>query len=466
MKIKKKALIELVILIVVLVVSVPLLKPKIAILLNNKGIDYCNSGEIDKAIPFFKKSLKVRLDPQVYCNLANAYRKKGKLKESIIAYDKALKLDSGCIEAYYGLAYNYEEGKMYKQAISCLKKAESLGSHRAKKELKAIRFRYVVSLFNEAIDLYIEGDKDKAESKLNEVVELEPKFSFAYKMLGDIKFSKDLFDEAIANYEQAIELGLKDFSIYNLYNDIGICYIRLENYSNAIKYLKKAHRLEPTNVDILYNLASALRDNRNFDEALEKYTKLASLKFDYPDVHNNMADIYRSMGKGEEAEEEYKNEIEVVKAKLFRNPDDIYSLNGLALAYNGLREYEKAKKIIDSVIEKSPGYGEAFYTRAKIYENLGEVGKAVKDLEKARNLFPSSGFIDSYLFRLKTKRVIPKDKEFFSNDIIIYLRNGRQIKGRLKRETNDRIFLDVLVGNSFGTIAINREDIESLKKIK
>lgn len=464
MKIKKRFFIDLVIFIVVLAVSAPLLKPQIATLLNNKGIAYFDSGKIDKAIPFFKKSLKVKPDPLVYCNLANAYQKKGNLAESIVEYEKAVKLDPGCIEAYYGLAYNYEDRKMHKQAMSYLKKAEFLGSHRAKEELEVIRYRCFISLFNEATDLYIKGRIDKAESKLNELLELEPNFPFAYKILGDIKFSKNLFAEAITNYEQAIELGLKEAGVYNLYNDIGICYMRLENYSNAIKYLKKAHRLEPTNVGILYSLASTLRDNKNFDEALEKYRKLVRLKFDYPDVHNNIADIYKSMGKGEEAEEEYRNEIEVVKAKLSSNPGDIYSLNGLALAYNGLGEYEEAKKIIDSVIEKNPGYKEAFCTRAKIYENLGEIEKAIKDLGKARTLFAGSGFIDSSIFRLKTKGVIPKGKESFSNDTIIYLRNGRQIQGRLKKETDDRIFLEVLVGDSFGTIAINRKDIELLKK--
>ncbi len=452
--------------IVVLAVSVPLLKPQIATLLNNKGIAYFDSGEIDKAIPFFKKSLKVRLDPFVYCNLANAYQKKGNLTESIVEYEKAVKLAPGCIEAYFGLAYNYEDRKMHKKAMSYLKKAEFLGSHRAKEESEVIRYRCFASLFNEATDLYIKGRIDKAESKLNELLELETNFAFAYKILGDIKFSKNLFDEAITNYKQAIELGLKKASVYNVHNDIGICYMRLENYSDAIKYLKKAHLLEPTNLDILYGLASTLRDNENFDEALEKYRKLVGLKFDYPEVHSNIADIYKSVGKKEEAEQEYRNEIEVAEAKLSSNPDDIYSLNGLALAYNGLGKYQEAKRIIDDVIEKNPDYKEAFFTRAKIYENLEESEKAIKDLEKARPSFFPSEFIDSSIFRLKTKKIIPKGEESFFNDTIIYLRNGRQIQGRLKKEAEGRIFLEVLVGDSFGTITINRKDIESLKKIE
>lgn len=468
MKIKRKTLtlIELIVLVVVLTVSVPLFKPKIAILFNNKGIDYYDTGKIDKAALFFKKSLKIRPDPQVYCNLANAYREKKMLKESIIEYNKALQLDPNHIQAYFGLAYTYEEEGRYEEALSYLEKVESLDLHRARKELEKLRFKYAVSLFSKASDFYTEGDKNNAELKLKEAIALKPNFSFAYKTLGDINFSKNLFAEAIANYKRAMELGLSNVNIYNLHNDIGISYAKLENYSEALKYLRKAYKLEPNNVNILYNLATTLRDNKNFAQALKKYKKLVGLNFSYPNVHNDMGDIYKSLGKQEDAEKEYKNEAEIVKAELSRIPGNIYSLSRLALAYNGLGQHAEAKKIIDSVIEKRPDYGEAFYTRAKIYENLGETKKAISDLKKARNIFPKVGFIDSYIFRLKSKRPTPKDKEAFLNDTIIYLTNGRQIQGKLKMEVDDRIFLDVLVGDSFGTIAINRQDIKSLDKLK
>ena len=99
MKSKKKSLVELLVLIVIVAVSASLLRPKIANWLNNKGVDYCNIDEIDKAIPLFKKSLKIRPDPKVHCNLANAYQEKRKLKEAVVEYNKALQLNFEYIEA-------------------------------------------------------------------------------------------------------------------------------------------------------------------------------------------------------------------------------------------------------------------------------------------------------------------------------------------------------------------------------
>ncbi len=466
MKSAKKTLVELAVLIIVASISLLLLKPRLALWLSNKGVDYYNIGEVDKAVSFFKKSLKVKPDPKVYCNLAGAYREKGMLRESNIEYEQALRLDGDYTQAYFGLAYNYEDEHLYEQAIASLKAAQAHGAQEAQAELEQLGSEYAVFLFNQAIDAYLAGDKNQAEFQLNKGIELKPDFIFAHKMLGDIKFGQYRFREAIVDYQRAIALGLKDATIYNLYNDIGICYMHLEDYTEAARYLRKAHQLEPLNLNILYNFACILRDNKNFTEALEKYRELARIQFNYPNVHNNLADIYKLMGKAEQAEKEYRNEVEVVETELSHQPENIYSLNRLALAYNGLGRYAQAKEIVDRVIAKEPDYAEAYYTRARIYESLGEGKEAVDDLVKAKRLFPRAGFIDNYILRLKTRKAFAQSQELFSNDTLIYLTNGRQIKGRLKNKTEEQVFLDVLVGNSFGTIAIEHKDIRSMERLK
>ena len=117
-------------------------------------------------------------------------------------------------------------------------------------------------------------------------------------------------------------------------------------------------------------------------------------------------------------------------------------------------------------LSKKPDYAEAFYTRAKIHENLKEFRLAINDLKKAKSLFPSTGFIDAYIFRIKTRRLIPKDEAAFPNDATVYLKNGRRIQGRLKSQTKETVFLDVFVGNSFGTIMIRQQDIKLLQKME
>ena len=53
-------------------------------------------------------------------------------------------------------------------------------------------------------------------------------------------------------------------------------------------------------------------------------------------------------------------ELRIVEEKTLKQNASPFDLNRLALAYNGLGLYQKAKNIIDKAIKNSPGYGEAF----------------------------------------------------------------------------------------------------------
>lgn len=48
-----------------------------------------------------------------------------------------------------------------------------------------------------------------------------------------------MFEKAIESYKDAL-----DFDVSNsiLYNNIGICYIRLKRYDLALRYLKKSYK--------------------------------------------------------------------------------------------------------------------------------------------------------------------------------------------------------------------------------
>lgn len=312
-------------------------------------------------------------------------------------------------------------------------------------------------LYNESFVFFSLGNTHQALLKLKELLDLSPDFAEAYKLAGDIKARRGLFKEAVVNYERAWELGVKNG---DLYNDLGICYMRIENYPAAVKYLNEAYQLEPFNADIIYNLASTLRDNEQFDEALLRYRELVSLKYDYPNAHNDLAIVYELIGKREEAEAEYQNEIRVIRAKFHNQPEDISTLTALSVAYNGLRQYHQAKEIIDKVIKENPDYGKALYTRAVIYANLGEPQKAMEDLEKAKEFFPFGGFLDNYIIELRKGGDSLTNRESFFSDTVIHLDNGRIMKGKFLRETKDKVYLEKMIGSSIVIIGIPREEIK------
>ena len=82
------------------------------------------------------------------------------------------------------------------------------------------------------------------------------------KIKGDRFFKENMFEKAIESYKDAL-----DFDVSNsiLYNNIGICYIRLKRYDLALRYLKKAINLSPNNKDILFNIIELLIEKEDFD---------------------------------------------------------------------------------------------------------------------------------------------------------------------------------------------------------
>lgn len=461
----KRFLIELIIFLAVVAFSLPLLRPRLAILLNNQGTQYWERGEPAKAVTFFRYSLSVMPTARVYCNLALAYKEAGRISEAIAGYTQALRLDPRCAPAYYGLSDSYLEKQLYEESLRWLKQAEVYGREEVEIREKNINMAYGIFLFNEAAEFYyVKKDVSTALVKLDKAIMLEPDFALSYKLRGDIRFEKGLFSEAIEDYRKALDLGLKEVKIYNLYNDIGISYLRIEDYENAVEYLKKACSHEPGNVHILYTLASTLRDAQKWTEALKKYQELTAVRPDYPNAHNDMAGIYHLMDDEEKVAEEHQQEIETAQDCLAKNPKDVHCLARLAEAYNGLGRYAEAETFADQAIQLDPEYADAFYIRARIYENSGRMEKAVQDLSRAKQLYPRTRLVDNYILRLKTKRGLPAEDGYLLPDTVVYLKNGRKIEGRLKMEDEQKVFIEILVGGSYGTVGIERDNIMSLQR--
>jgi len=443
--------------------TAPLLKTKVATFLNNKGLEHLEDREYDSAIALFKKSLLVKPLSLTHYNLGEVYREQDKITAAVNEYEQAIGLDEKNADAYYQLVEIYMAKGRYGEAIEQLLKVQRFDPKGAGQKLEIAQRERIVYLFNEAGEFYLQGNNRKALERLQVLIRQEPSFKFSYKLAGDIYLSEERMPEALLHYKKALGLGLEDAQVYN---NLGIIHMTREEYPRAVMYLREAYYLKPHNINIVYNLASTLRDNKELREALELFKKVVQLKYDYFNVHNDMAEIYMILGDREEAIRQYRKELKIIDERLLRNPADLFSLTSKASAYNGLGRHEEAKKIIDEVIRRNPYYGEAYFVRARIETNLGNKANAKQDLLKAKKFFPSSLFIDEHIRQLgSAHKVQPQRKEVVSPDTLIRLQNGNILKGRLKRRASGKVYLEMMIGSSIGTIGIPEEDIESLKTL-
>lgn len=62
--------------------------------------------------------------------------------------------------------------------------------------------------------------------------------------LGNAVYNNGQYEEAIENYSKAIrERNCEDKDLYCCYYNIGVCHLKLKNYTNSLDYLRNAYEL-------------------------------------------------------------------------------------------------------------------------------------------------------------------------------------------------------------------------------
>lgn len=171
---------------------------------------------------------------------------------------------------------------------------------------------------------YLSGNLQSALNNINKTIEKSDindwkHFAFRGNIYEDLKN----YQQAITDYEQAIEYAQSDIEVYALYHQIGFCYLNLNNNEKASEFytysidLKKQHPNTEFNSDqegmdggvmlgvpfkrMYNNRGNALMNLGKLNEALEN----CKLSIDYDRQYSNpyllLAQIYSKAGQEQEA---------------------------------------------------------------------------------------------------------------------------------------------------------------------
>ncbi len=492
-----KRIIEYLLLLAALVIFLYLARGKLEAFFYNQGNDYFERSLYKEAIGSYGNVLKI--NPQSWLarlGLAEAYKDSQDYDKAADEYNKALNINPLCVKAYQSLAEMYSQKGSHVEALSVISRARDkiLNNPEINQSSQECCYDFVVSTLNKSTELFLINknaeaisllkdtlkscpdfavaqymlgyyyvsvkDYDSAEVSLRKALLIAPQFYYAHKLLSQLYFKKGNFEKELSSAKDALALNNNDSSICN---DLGLALMHLERYAEAITYLKKAVSLDPNNTDYIYSLGSVYRDNKMFDQAIIEYNKLNVLKDDYLNLHNDLADIYDNLGNRAQAISEYQKETRYCLRELENNPDNPVLLNNYAYALNCLGEFEKAKKAIESVVSSYPRYRQAYLTLARIHENMENSDLALRALEKAKQLSAGEDFIDEEISRLN-KQSLSKPKTYLEQQDRIYLKNGRQLQGKIRKEYPDKVVLEVWLGSSRGEVIFYRDSIERIEK--
>ncbi len=368
-------------------------------------------------------------------------------KEVIKRY-RALGVDSQNIDFYEAKIYALE-GK-YKEAINCL---DSLIEKVSLDKPEETDIDNVIDVWEEkGYCLEKLGDSDKAMEAYKFIVFKDKNNKFAYGRMGIIYKNKGNLIEAMDMFDKQIDLEPSAFYYINR----GIINRYLSKHKSALEDFKNALIYDPNNVYSLSRIGLIYETHREFEEALENYTKALEYasKEDRKEILVFRARVLQCMNRFEESKSDYENYFQ----EFGLNADTAYDYSELLQRMNLI---DDAIKILARCIDELP-YSEDVQMCIRqmifIYGNEGYVDRANEAFMLAINhdendckayasigeVFRNNGlYKDAKRHLEKAVKLDIKNKQNYYSELVEVVTMESQFNHHLKKYV-EKAFIDPL----------------------
>jgi tetratricopeptide (TPR) repeat protein len=231
------------------------------------------------------------------------------------------------------------------------------------------------------------GEYDQAIADFDQAITLKPDDAGTYSSRGDAYRKKGEYDRAIADYDQALALE-PDYA--EAYYGRGLTYSLNGEYDRAIKDFDQALALKPGYAEAYYGRGLTYRLKGEHDHAIADFDQALALKPDYAEAHYRRGLIYNLKGEHDRAITDFDQALAL-------KPDDGETYKARGDAYRQKGGYDRAIKDYDQALALKPDYAEAYNYRGLIYGVKGEYDRAIADLDQALALKPD--YAQAYNYR-------------------------------------------------------------------
>lgn len=181
------------------------------------------------------------------------------------------------------------------------------------------------------------------------------------------------WDEAEELVNNTIELFPNE---YNIHIHMGIILKNKGQFLEAIESYKKSIELNPDNSVTFRLLGQAYEATRNLEEALKAYVKAISLNDSYEDIQKEKNNLIKKINNNEDNKtksirlinnKEFEKAIKILNEVIDTDLYDYIAFNILGGIYIEIGNYEKASINLERAIKINPEYGNAYYNLAVLY---------------------------------------------------------------------------------------------------
>jgi protein O-mannosyl-transferase len=221
----------------------------------------------------------------------------------------------------------------------------------------------------------------------NDTVYKSPNKARPYNNRGNAYKTKGNIDQAISDYNKAMEV---DPNLVEAYNNRGNAYQTKGNLDQAILDYNKAIEIKPNYADAYNNRGNAYQAKGNLDQAILDCSRAIEIKPNLAKAYNNRGNAYQTKGNLDQAISDYNKAIEI-------DPNLVEACYNRGTAYQNKGSFDQAILDYSSVIKIKPDYADVYYNRGLGYQNKGNIDQAVLDYNKAIEI--NINYADAYYNR-------------------------------------------------------------------
>lgn len=306
--------------------------------LKSKHLAYCGLGYIsdieqkfDEALEWYRRCLEESPDYlDLHFRIGTILFNKKQYREALQELELELRVNTGNWAAYYTLGETHRCLENSPQAEKAYLTAHSLKQDNA-------------DILYSLAGLYTDTNRPREALKYaQKILEIDPNFVGAYRIMGDIHFQLSQYNEACQAYTNFIIRNASDIEVWNnlgnshfklgqleqarqcyervieidssyglAYRNLAICLGRMGRFEESADILKGCLRLIPDDIDLIVMAAEICINLKRFEEAITYLEKAISINPNSPQLLTLLGDCYARGGYLESARMGYHQALKI-----------------------------------------------------------------------------------------------------------------------------------------------------------
>lgn len=196
--------------------------------------------------------------------------------------------------------------------------------------------------------------------------------------VGKQHFEGRDYERAEQYFLRVLRAGARYADVFNM---LGVIYHIGGKFNNAIESFEEALRVNPNYTEATLNLAVLFNDLGEYKKAKELYGRVRKRKLPshldpilsgkIANLHAQLGDTYRGIGKQEEAIDEYQKALKLC-------PTFVDIRTKLGISYRENNQKELSVKELSAAIERDPSFKNAYIQLGVTLYSMGQKEKAAK----------------------------------------------------------------------------------------